>query len=194
MCWTKPSPGHAIYRGLYFGRVRLSKGIEVFFRIFGSSGGIRSVGFAHLENSVSVLGCSKAVFSAGRHSAMSRAPRRDFIEAHQTTLLAMRTERRRSCAGFGSFLLGFGRIWLVLFCRFQTSTDLGQFGFPATVGEKAEVADAHEAMRRISNRNGRISSSPAREGSQGHSWFAQYCNRKFVCDIKNIAPNYPALG
>ena len=28
----------------------------------------------------------------------------------------------------------------------------------------------------------------------GHIWSAPYCKDKFVCDKKNIAPIYPALG
>jgi putative transposase len=42
-----------------------------------------------------------------------------------------------------------------------------------------------------------IELNPVRAGmtnERGHIWFAPLCKEKFVCDIKNIASIYPALG
>ena len=85
--------------------------------------------------------------SARDQSTIFDAPRGDFSYRNQMTGFTMWAD---GCLRMPHFRLTAVQLELAGFiaCFFgcQAGTDSGQLGFPAAVGEKAEVADAHEAL------------------------------------------------
>ncbi len=89
------------------------------------------------------------------------------------------TEARVRCADEGSALVAIDAL--------RTSAHpsqllrFGNVGSCTQPDQKGPAKSVAASLQRFTEYRSHIGSAP-------------YCKRKFVCDIKNIAPNYPALG